>query len=109
MQAQEYATSFGSGTFRAGCCLYDDRNANGQYDFGEGEFGSTVLLNGEEKKTNVGGGYVFEVIVPGDYTITFESGRQVSIAIDQGDANIKIDSIDRTRVSVNLGRGALRK
>lgn len=107
MQAQEYATG-NQGTMFVLGVVYSDSNSNGQYDFGEGTAGETVILSGIETTTNAGGGYVFEILASGNYTITFRSAQQFTFDLTAGDANIKIDSIDNARISVNLGLGQLR-
>lgn len=107
MQTQEYATSANSPTFVLGV-VYDDLNRNGEYDLGEGRPNATVRLNSLTRTTNLGGGYVFAVDSPGDYVLTFPSGSQLSLTIEAGDPNIKVDSVDGARVLVNFGQGGIR-
>ncbi|HWL93216.1 MAG TPA: CAP domain-containing protein [Phycisphaerae bacterium] len=107
MQTQEYGTSTSQATFVLGV-VYDDHNANGQYDFGEGRPGAVVTMGDQSATTNQGGGYVFRISEGDAYTITFETGPSVELTIEPGDANIKVDSIDGSRVQVNLGLGVLR-
>ncbi|MBX3394525.1 MAG: hypothetical protein KF841_04070 [Phycisphaerae bacterium] len=107
MQTQEFAASPNSPTFVLGV-VYDDLNRNGEYNLGEGRPDATVRLNNLARATNSGGGYVFAVDTPGEYVLTFPSGSRLTLTIDAGDPNIKVDSIDGTRVLVNFGQGGIR-
>lgn len=107
MQTQEYATAATGVTFVLGV-VYDDRNGNGQYDHGEGRPNVTVRLGDIVRTTNPGGGYVFPVNLPGNYSLFFPSGQRVDLTIEFGDPNIKVDAIDGTRTSINLGVGLLK-
>lgn len=106
MNTQDYGTIADSPVFVLGV-VYDDANGNGQFDHGEGIANTGVSLGNAAKATNQAGGYVFSVNEPGTYTLRFTFGPTQSVTINDGDANIKIDLVDRNRVVVNLGLGKL--
>jgi hypothetical protein len=106
MQTQDYASPASGSVFVLGV-VYDDSNANGAYDYGEGVADYTVTLAGVAKTTNAGGGYAFEVRQAGAYTLAFASGVSQDLNIPAGAFNIKIDLLDRTRMVLNLGVGSL--
>jgi len=106
MQTQDYGTDPGDPTFVLGV-VYNDINANGQYDYNEGRSGITVQLGNVQRTTNDAGGYSFRVNAAGTYTLLFSGGATRSLTIEDGDPNIKIDVIDGTRLEVNLGLGLL--
>ena len=105
MQTQDYGATPSDNTIVLGV-VYADRNENGQYDFGEGVENSTVTLGGIVKSTNRAGGYSFEVFEPNTYELRFASGRTQTVTVQQGDPNIKVDSVDGVLVT-NLGIGLL--
>jgi len=102
MTTQDYGTRSNSPTFVLGV-VYDDSNANGDYDAGEGLSGGSVYLGSSSTTTNAGGGYSFAV-QPGQYTIRFPSGAQQQFNV--GINNIKIDCVNGTQVLINRGLGA---
>jgi hypothetical protein len=102
MLVQDYATAQNAATFFVLGVVYDDRNNNGHYDFGEGTSNSTVSLGDRTATTGDAGGYRFEV-PPGNYTIVFATGRSRAFAVL--DKNVKIDLAGGTRIDVNLGLG----
>ncbi len=106
MQTQDFGTDPGDPTFVLGV-VYNDTNANGQYDYNEGRSGITVRLGNVQRTTNGAGGYSFRVNTAGTYTLLFSGGASRSLTIEDGDPNIKIDLIDGTRLEVNLGLGLL--
>lgn len=106
MQTQDYGTDPGDPTFVLGV-VYNDTNANGQYDYNEGRGGITVQLGNVQRTTNDAGGYSFRVNAAGTYTLLFSGGATRSLTIEDGDPNIKVDVIDGTRLEVNLGLGLL--
>jgi hypothetical protein len=106
MQTQDFGTSVEDKPIVLGV-VYNDSNNNGRYDAGEGVANQTVTMGGTSKSTGSGGGYAFVVNQPGAYTIRFTSGRTVSVTLDAGDPNVKIDQIDNTRTLVNDGMGQL--
>lgn len=106
MQTQDFGTAPDSGTFVLGV-VYDDANKNQQYDHGEGVANSTVSLDSVVKTTNQAGGYVFRVNEPGTYVLKFSLGPSQSVTIRDGDANVKLDLVDRSRIETNLGLGRL--
>ena len=107
MQAADYGATATGAAFVLGV-VYDDRNANDAYDHGEGIANSTVTLGDVAKTTNAAGGYSFRINEGGSLTLRFASGASLLVTIAPGDPNIKIDLIDRSRLVVNLGLGALR-
>ena len=106
MQTQDFGVDPEDPTFVLGV-IYNDLNANGQYDYNEGRSGITVQLGTVLRTTNSAGGYSFRVNSPGTYTLTFSGGASRALTIEDGDPNIKIDLIDGTRLDVNLGLGLL--
>lgn len=106
MNTQDYGAVPNSPVFVLGV-VYDDTNRNGQYDHGEGIANSGVTLDTAVKTTNEGGGYTFRVNNPGTYALRFSVGPSQSVTINEDDANLKIDVVDRNRVVVNLGLGKL--
>jgi len=106
MQAQEFGARTGDSVFVLGV-VYSDLNNNNRYDFGEGTANSTVTLNGVAKATNAAGGYAFEVLQGGSFTLRFASGQTTNFNIQLGDPNIKVDLVDRVTVVTNLGLGLL--
>lgn len=106
MQTQDFGLNPHSRTFVLGV-VYDDTNGNGQYDHGEGAADAAVTLAGVEKSTNAAGGYSFEVLVPGTYTLSFAGVASQALTIADGDRNIKVDLVNGTTVVVNLGLGPL--
>jgi uncharacterized protein YkwD len=105
MQTQDFATSVTDQVFVLGV-VYQDRNSNTQYDYGEGTANSTVTLGSVSKSTNSAGGYSFAVSSPGDYVLRFANGQSVNLTIDMGTANIKVDMVT-SQLVVNLGLGQL--
>lgn len=106
MNTQDYGTAPSAPTFVLGI-VYDDADGNGAFDHGEGIANTGVSLGDVVKSTNQAGGYVFRVNQSGTYTLKFSIGPSQSVTIDEGDANIKIDLVDRSRLVVNLGLGKL--
>lgn len=106
MQTQDYGASPSNAVFVLGT-VYNDTNANGQYDFGEGTADVNVTLGGVTKTTNAGGGYSFEVRQAGVYTLQFSGGPSRSILVSLGDENTKIDLVNGAQIVVNLGIGSL--
>ncbi|HPF41326.1 MAG TPA: CAP domain-containing protein [Phycisphaerae bacterium] len=106
MNTQDYGTPPSSPVFVLGV-VYDDANRNGQYDHGEGLANSSVTLGNVVKSTNQAGGYAFSVHTAGVYDLRFASGQRQSITIEDGDANMKIDLVNRSKIVVNLGLGKL--
>ncbi|MCB9857363.1 MAG: hypothetical protein H6818_16910 [Phycisphaerales bacterium] len=106
MITQDYGTIPISPVFVLGV-VYDDVNRNGQYDHGEGIANTAVTLESVVKTTNEGGGYTFRVNNPGTYTLKFSIGPSQSVTVNEDDANMKIDLVDRKRLVVNLGLGKL--
>jgi len=107
MQTQDYATSPVDSPFVLGV-VYNDVNHNNQYDYGEGTANSTVSLENVVKTTNDGGGYAFQVLQAGTYTLRFVTGHTQLITIGMGGPNIKVDLVNGTTVVINLGLGPLR-
>lgn len=101
MAVQDYGSTRTRTFFVLGV-VYDDRNGNGQYDFGEGTANSAVSLGNQSLVTGEGGGYTFEV-QSGDHTVRFSTG--VSQDVTVLDKNVKIDLVNGSRVSINLGVG----
>jgi hypothetical protein len=56
--------------------------------------------------TNAGGGYAFEVLQPGTYTLRFAPGPSTSLTIAAGSPNTKVDLVNNANVIINLGVGA---
>jgi len=106
IQTQDYATAPSLTTFVLGV-VYDDLDGNGRYDFGEGVANSTVSLAGTAETTNEAGGYAFQVDQPGTLMLRFASGRTISLTIQPGDPNVKVDLVDANRIVINLGLGLL--
>lgn len=106
MQTQDYGTSGAGSTFVLGV-VYRDANGNGRYDYNEGVADSAVTLGSTSKTTNAAGGYSFEVLAAGTYTLRFASGAFQALTIAAGAPNIKVDLVDDTNIVVNLGLGAL--
>jgi len=106
MQTQDYGASPSNTVFVLGT-VYDDANANGQYDFGEGIANASVTLGGVTKTTNAGGGYSFVVRQAGVYTLQFSGGTSQNISVSLGDENTKIDLVNGSQIVVNLGVGSL--
>ncbi|MBN2559730.1 MAG: hypothetical protein JXQ75_02205 [Phycisphaerae bacterium] len=106
MQTQDYGLSVSDNTFVLGV-VYNDANNNNLYDYGEGVSSATVTLASVSKTTNAGGGYSFEVLQAGTYTLRFATGQTQLLTIGNGDPNIKVDLVDGTTVIVNLGLGPL--
>lgn len=102
MAVQEYAAAAASARYFVLGVVYDDRNSNGQYDFGEGVANSGVTLGSQSVTTSGAGGYTFSVL-PGLFTLTFASGASRELAVI--DKNIKVDLANGTRVDINLGLG----
>lgn len=106
MQAQEYATSLDDAVFVLGV-VYNDANKNAQYDHSEGIANSSVRLDDVVKATNIAGGYSFAVSAPGTYTLRFASNASVTVRIDFGSNNIKVDHVGADTIIVNHGLGPL--
>ena len=106
MQTQDYGRTQTNSTFVLGV-VYSDANGNGRYDLNEGTANSSVTLGTVTKLTNAGGGYGFEVLTPGAYTLRFAGNVTQPLTIDAGDPNIKVDLVNNTTVVVNLGVGIL--
>ena len=106
MQTQDFATSVANTPIVLGV-VYSDTNRNGRYDAGEGVANQTVSLGGSSKTTGPGGGYSFDISQPGAFTLRFTSGRTVSLTLDAGDSNVKVDLVDNTQTIVNAGMGQL--
>jgi hypothetical protein len=106
MQTQDFATAPDSPTFVLGV-VYNDSNANGQYDFGEGTANVTVLMSGLVRSTSAGGGYAFPATRIGSYTISFPNERTLDFTVGEGDRNIKVDFVNGSQIIVNLGLGPL--
>ncbi|MFQ5429676.1 MAG: CAP domain-containing protein [Phycisphaerae bacterium] len=106
MQTQDYGTNPSDNPFILGV-VYDDANGNGQYDHGEGVAGATVSLDDAVTSTNQAGGYSFEVMRAGAYTLRFASGATQALTIRFADPNLKVDLVDGSRIVVNLGLGPL--
>lgn len=107
MQTQDFGTAVNSGTFVLGV-VYNDVNGNGQYDYGEGIANSSVQLDTTTQMTGVGGGYVFEVHTPGNYTLRFlTASKSQPLTIYQGAPNVKVDLVGGNPPLVNLGLGPL--
>jgi serralysin len=106
IQSQDYGEPISGGTFVLGV-VYTDANGNGQYDYGEGRGNVNVTLDGVAQTTNAGGGYAFELLQPGTYTLQFGPGSSTSLTINSGSPNIKVDLVNDTNVVINLGLGAL--
>lgn len=105
MQTQDYATSVNEQTFVLGV-VYQDRNSNAQYDYGEGTGNSIVTLGSVSKTTNSAGGYSFAVSAPGAYVLRFSNGQSVNLSIAAGTSNIKVDMVT-SQLVINLGLGPL--
>lgn len=106
MNTQDYGTPPSAPVFVLGV-VYDDANKNNQFDHGEGIANTAVSLDNVVKTTNQAGGYSFRVSEAGTYTLRFSLGPSQSITIDESDANLKVDLVDRNRLVVNLGLGKL--
>ncbi|HVP11898.1 MAG TPA: CAP domain-containing protein [Phycisphaerae bacterium] len=106
MQTQDYGEPVTDSVFVLGV-IYTDSNNNGQYDYGEGQQNVGVTLGGVTKTTNVGGGYSFEVLQPGSYTLQFAPGPSTNLTVNAGSLNIKVDLVNNTNVVINLGLGPL--
>lgn len=106
MQTQNFGTPPSATVFVLGV-VYDDSNANGQYDHGEGTANASVTLDSTARTTNAAGGYAFEVSQAGTYTLRFSTGQTQAITIGAGTSNVKVDLIDGQTVEVNLGLGPL--
>lgn len=106
MQTQDYGTPTNAGTFVLGV-VYNDGNANGRYDYGEGVANVGVTLGGTSKTTNAGGGYGFEVRAAGTYLLRFAPGPGQNLTINSGSLNIKADLVNSTDIVINLGLGIL--
>lgn len=106
MQTQDFGTAPQSPTFVLGV-VYNDSNANGRYDAGEGTNGSVVTLGDASKTTNSAGGYSFAVGQAGTYTLRFTANRSQELDINTGAPNIKVDFVGGSQIVVNLGVGVL--
>jgi cysteine-rich secretory family protein len=106
MQTQDFGTAPDSPTFVLGV-VYNDSNANGRYDAGEGTNGSVVTLGAASKTTNTAGGYSFAVSESGTYTLRFTANRSQTLDINAGAPNIKVDFVGGSQIVVNLGVGVL--
>jgi hypothetical protein len=106
MQTQDYGEPASGNTFVLGVA-YSDSNNNGQYDFGEGQGAIGVTLSGVTKTTNAGGGYTFEVLQAGTYTLQFAPGASTDLTITAGAPNIKVDLVNNANIVINLGLGPL--
>lgn len=106
MQTQDYGWSAGDSIFVLGV-IYDDVNHNGRYDYGEGTAGATVTLGSVSKTANDAGGYSFQVLSAGTYTLHFAAGPSQAINLVAGAPNIKIDLVDGATLVINLGLGPL--
>jgi uncharacterized protein YkwD len=107
MQTQDYATATNSGAFVLGV-VYTDGNHNNQYDYGEGVANSNVQLGDVTKPTNAAGGYSFEVLTTGNFTLRFLSyNKSQPVTINAGSPNIKVDLVSGNTIVVNLGVGPL--
>jgi uncharacterized protein YkwD len=87
--------------------VFADANGSGEYDAGEGMGGVAVKLtapNGNvvQTMTRAAGGYAFQVVAAGNYTIEFSGGNifpsPVSAAVTIGTANVKVDGIAGTGI-----------
>ena len=106
MQTQDYGAPPNSPTFVLGV-VYNDSNANGRYDFGEGVPSSPVSIGTATRNTNSAGGYSFAVTQSGNYTLQFSGNNFQSLNINQGQKNIKVDLVNGNTIVVNLGIGLL--
>lgn len=106
MQTQDFGTPPQSPTFVLGV-VYNDSNANGRYDAGEGTNGSVVTLDAVSKTTNSAGGYSFAVGQAGTYTLRFTANRSLELDVNAGSPNIKVDFVGGSQIVVNLGVGTL--
>lgn len=106
MQTQDFGTMPPDMMFVMGV-VYDDRNNNGQYDYGEGRANSTVTMGRATRTTNGGGGYSFRVTKQGAYTLRFASGANLLLNIEPTDKNIKVDLVNSVNIVINLGVGLL--
>lgn len=104
MAVQDYATARNARTYFILGVVYDDRNGNGEYDFGEGTANSLVTVGDQSATTGAGGGYTFEAPA-GDYTVHFITGSEQKLVVI--DKNVKLDLVNGTQTVVNLGVGAL--
>ncbi|MEN8148627.1 MAG: CAP domain-containing protein [Planctomycetota bacterium] len=77
--------------------VYEDRNANGLYDMGEGTSGVTIeVVGGPATTTASAGGFGMRLGTPGTYTLRASGGRlpePVEESFDIADHNVKVDFV----------------
>lgn len=106
MQTQDFGAPPNSPTFVLGV-VYNDNNANGRYDYGEGVPSSPVSIGTATRNTNSAGGYSFAITQSGNYTLQFSGNNFQGLNINRGQKNIKVDLVNGNTIVINLGVGIL--
>jgi hypothetical protein len=81
--------------------VFDDKNASGEYDAGEGVGGVVIKLRASDQtwvevQSSSAGAYSFRVNDPGDYTLEMSGGpftTAVTLKITVGTDNVQVDAV----------------